>query len=442
MPRKITFIGAGSLEFTRGLVRDILTFPALRDARICLMDVDEKRLEYARRGAEKIVRAGGYPATVSATLRLEEALEGSDGILITILQGGLDVWRHDIEIPKRFGVDTCVGDTRGPSGVFRFLRTAPEMLRICRLAESLCPGALILNYTNPMAMLCRVMQSETKMQVTGLCHSVQGTAAMLARFIGAPMEEITYTCAGINHQAYFLEYKRNGEDAYPALRAAVERPEVYGEEPVRSELFRALGYYCTESSGHVSEYTYWFRKRPDLIEKYCTHGTGWNPGAYAYILHEYERRAGAWEGEYLQWLDAPETSLKRGGEYASSIFNAVFGDHTPFFFNGNLPNRAILRDLPEGCCVEVPAVASREGVRALVTPQLPPQLALLVGTLARCEELAAEGFLEGNPEKIYHSVLFDPLTSAVLGTQEIRDMVNAMLERNRDYLGGFARLTV
>ncbi len=442
MARKITFIGAGSLGFTRGLVRDILTFPAFADAHICLMDIDEKRLAYARRGAEKIVQASGRPATVSATGSLEEALEGSDGILITILQGGVDVWRHDVEIPKRFGVDTCVGDTRGPSGVFRFLRTAPEMLRICRLAEKLCPDAIVLNYTNPMAMLCRVLQSETSMRVTGLCHSVQGTAAMLARFIGAPMSEITYACAGLNHQAYFLEYKRNGKDAYPEIFAAMERPEVLNEEPVRNELLKTLGYYCTESSGHVSEYVYWFRKRPDLLEKYCTHGTGWNPGAYAYILHEYESRGGTWEGEYLKWLEEPQTELHRGGEYASNIFNAVFGDNTPFFFNGNLRNTGILRDLPEGCCVEVPAVASREGVRAIHTPQLPPQIAILLNTLARCEELAVEGFLEGNPAKIYHSALFDPLTSAVLGTAEIRGMVNAMLEQNRDYLPGFQSLRV
>ena len=221
-----------------------------------------------------------------------EALEGADAVLVTILAGGIDVWRHDIEIPKKYGVDINIGDTRGPSGIFRALRTIPVMLDIARDMERLCPDALLLNYTNPMAMLCRAMQREAPIQLTGLCHSVQGTAEMLASWIGAPMDEITYTCAGINHMAWYLKYEWNGKDAYPLIRKAItERPEVYNEEQVRNEMFLRLDYYVTESSGHNSEYNWWFRKRPDLIEKYCTHGTGWNPGEYAYILTLYDEVA-------------------------------------------------------------------------------------------------------------------------------------------------------
>ncbi len=442
MARKITFIGAGSLEFTRNLVTDLLTFEAFRDIHISLMDIDEKRLDYAERGVRSILRAGRYPATVSKTTDLNAALEGADGVLITILQGGVEVWRHDIEIPKRFGVDLCVGDTRGPSGIFRFLRTAPAMLEICRAVERICPDAYVLNYTNPMGMLCRVLQSETKARVTGLCHSVQGTAEMLAGLIGAPMEEISYVCAGINHQAYFLKYQRDGQDAYPLIRKAMERPEVANAEPVRNELFKAFGYYCTESSGHNSEYVYWFRKRPDLIEKYCTHGTGWNPGEYAFILREYLDREHTWEPEYRKWLDKPDKDLSRGSEYASSIFNALFGDHVPYLFNGNLRNVGLVQNLPEGACVEVPTIASRAGIQPIHVGPLPEHIALLVHTLASCEELAVQGFLEGDPLKIFHAICFDPLTASVLSLQEIRDMTNAMFEKNEGYLGNLSSASV
>ena len=291
---KIAFIGAGSLEFTRGLVRDVLTFPLLEDSTLALMDIDAERLDFAHRSVQRIVDMGNYPARVEPTMDRAEALKGADFVLCTILAGGTEVWRHDIEIPKKYGVDTNIGDTRGPSGIFRALRTIPVMLDIVRDMERYCPDATLLNYTNPMAMLCRAMQRESFIRLTGLCHSVQGTAMMLARWIGAPMEEITYTCAGINHQAWYVKYEWNGQDAYPLIREAIERPEIYNEEIVRNEMFLHLDYYVTESSGHNSEYNWWFRKRPDLIEKYCTHGTGWNPGVYAYILDEYQEKEHAW----------------------------------------------------------------------------------------------------------------------------------------------------
>ena len=203
------------------LVRDVLTFPLLEDATISLMDIDPERLDFAKRATERIVAQGNYPAKVEATLDRAEALEGADAVLCTILAGGVQVWRHDIEIPKQFGVDTNVGDTRGPSGIFRALRTIPVMLGICRDMERYCPHAILLNYTNPMAMLCRAMQRSSRIQVSGLCHSVQGTAGMLANWIGAPMAEVDYVCAGINHQAWYVQYRWKGEDAYPLIRDAV-----------------------------------------------------------------------------------------------------------------------------------------------------------------------------------------------------------------------------
>ena len=212
---KITFIGAGSLGFTAELVRDILTFPLLQDATIALMDIDAERLAWAKRGVEKLIEAGSYPARVTASLDRAEALKDADVVLTTILAGSTEVWKHDIEIPKKYGVDTNVGDTRGPSGIFRFLRTINPMMDIVRDMEIYCPNAVLLNYTNPMAMLVSAIQKQTFIKVTGLCHSVQGTAMMLAEWIGAPFDEIDYLCAGINHQAWYLEYKWNGRGCLP-----------------------------------------------------------------------------------------------------------------------------------------------------------------------------------------------------------------------------------
>jgi alpha-galactosidase len=439
---KIAFIGAGSFVFTRNLVKDILTFPAFRDAEIALMDIDGERLDFIKKACEKIVAAGKYPAKVSAGLDRAEALRGADGVIITILAGGPSIFRTDIEIPASYGVDINVGDTRGPAGIFRFLRTDPAMLEICRDIERYCPEALVLNYTNPMAMLCRYLQEKTPLRLTGLCHSVQGTAEMLARWIGADMKDVSFVCAGINHQAFYLEFKNGNRDAYPLIREAVKKTEVYNEEIVRCEMFKHLGYFPTESSGHNSEYNPWFRKNRDDIEKYCTHGTGWNPGAHAYILNEYFAREKTWKHEIQDWLSGDAVELERGHEYAAYIFNAVFGDNTLFQFNGNVRNFGLIDGLPEGACVEVPALAGKGGIQPIRIGKLPPQLELLIGINARCEELAVRGCIEGDREMIYHAVLFDPLTMTQLDMAAAGNMVNDMFEAGKNYLPQFHGQTV
>ncbi len=440
---KIAFIGAGSIGFTRGLVRDLLTFPLLEDATLALMDVDEARLDFARRAAQRIVDEGKYPARVEATLDRKEALEGADAVLCTILAGGVHVWRHDIEIPKEYGVDINVGDTRGPAGIFRALRTIPVMLDICRDMERLCPDAFLLNYTNPMAMLCRAMQRESSVRATGLCHSVQGTAGMLAKWIGAPMEEITYTCAGINHQAWYVKYEWNGKDAYPLIRKAVqERKEIYNEEMVRNEMFLHLDYYPTESSGHNSEYNWWFRKRPDLIEKYCIHSTGWNPGEYAYILNEYLEREDTWQKDVEAWFaDKEPLDLKRGHEYASSIINALQGGEI-FEFNGNVANKGYIPNLPQDACVEIPVFADKRGFNGTHVGALPPQCAALNGISVAVEEMAVEAAITGDARLVFQAIAYDPLTAAVLSLAKIKEMVHAMFEKNRDHLPQFKNTAI
>ncbi len=440
---KIAFIGAGSYGFTRSLVRDVLTFPLLKDATLALMDIDPERLEFAEKSVRKIVELGNYPAKVEATLNRAEALSGADIVIVTILAGNVDIWQHDILIPEKYGISINVGDTRGPSGIFRALRTIPVMLDICRDMEKYCPQATMLNYTNPMAMLCRAMQHESSIQVTGLCHSVQGTAMMLAKWIGAPFEEITYTCAGINHMAWYLKYNWNGKDAYPLIRKAItENPEIYNEEIVRNELFLNLDYYITESSGHNSEYNWWFRKRPDLIEKYCTNGTGWNPGLHAYILDEYRKRETTWRDDAKQWFDSDQPiPLDRGHEYAAYIINALMGGD-PFQFNGNVANKGLVDNLPENACVEVPVWVSKKGLEAVRVGSLPPQAAMMTNISASIEEMAVEGALTGNPRLVYQAILHDPLTAAVLSMAEIKEMVNSMFEQNRAYLPQFKQFSV
>lgn len=437
MSKKITFIGAGSLDFTRDLVTDILTFKAFEGCEIMLMDIDEKRLKYARDGVRHLINASGCSATVSATMNRKEALRDSDGVLITILQGGADVWRHDIEIPMKYGVDLCVGDTRGPAGIFRFLRTAPVMLDIIRDIEEVCRDAVVLNYTNPMAMLVSYLQAQTNVSVTGICHSVANTASMIANWIGVNPDDLAYTCAGINHQAFYLDLQVNGKDAYPLLWNAIQQKEITEEEPVRIEMFKYLKYFPTESSGHNSEYNAWFRKRPDLIEKYCTHGTGWNPGKHAYILKEYMERVDTWEKEYSEWLNRETIKLERSGEYTANIFNAIFGDHEAYKFNANVRNKGYITNIDNGACVEIPALASRYGIYPIGQLTLPPQLEILISNSAKIEELAVQAAIQKDPEKVFEAILFDPLTASVCSMDEIHAMVQEMMDKNAPFLSYF-----
>lgn len=434
--KKFAFIGAGSFVFTRSVVRDILTYPAFEDCEICLMDINAERLEGIRRCVQKIVDVSGKPATVTTTLDRAEALTGADGVLCTVFNGGIDVWRYDIEIPKKYGVDINVGDTRSVSGIFRALRNIPLMLEICDDIKKYCPKAVFLNYTNPMAMLCKAMQTYTDVEVTGLCHSVQHTAAMLAGWLDIPSEEVDYLCAGVNHQAFYLKLEHNGEDLYPRLREKMDDEKIYNEELVRNEMFKYLDYYVTESSGHNSEYNQWFRKRPDLIEKYCTHGTGWNPGEYAFSLNLHKERDEKWREQLEEWMEQ-EVDLNRGQEYAACIFNARFGDHTPFTFNANIINNGCITNLPDDACVEVPTLVDRTGYHPMMVGEIPAHLAILINTTAAIENLVVEACMEKNKRKVIQAVCMDPLTSAVCSLDEIYSMCEELFEANKEFLGDY-----
>ncbi len=436
--KKFAFIGAGSLQFTSSCVRDLLTFPSFHDAEFALMDTNPENLKNIKLVVEKIVREMNCPeCKVVATDSRIEALKGADGVLCTVFNGDIDIWQHEIIIPKKYGVDINVGDTRSVSGIFRALRNIPLMLEICKDIETYCPNAVFLNYTNPMSILCGAMQKYANVEVTGLCHSVQGTIKMLAEWLGIPKDEIEYKCMGVNHQAVYTVLRHNGEDLYPRLRKLVSEDEsFFNQEQVRNEMFLKLGYYFTESSGHNSEYNQWFRKRPDLIEKYCTHGTRGNVGHYAFSLNFRKERKANTSKQYEEFLAKP-VDPEKSIEYAADIFNARIGDGKPFVFNGNVLNHGSIPNLPDDACVEVPVVADRMGFKTTIAGPLPEHIAILINTTARIESLVIEAAMKKSRELVYQAVYMDPLSSAVCSLDEIKRMCDEIFDMNKEYLGEY-----
>jgi alpha-galactosidase len=441
---KITLIGAGSVVFTRNLCSDILLTPALQGSTIALMDIDPARLAQARDLVQAIIDHRGLKAQVEATTDRREAVQGADYVITTFQQGGLDAYAIDIEIPQRYGVEQCVGDTLGPGGVFRALRTIPVLIDLCYDMDDVAPDALLINYVNPMAANCWAVATATGRPHVGLCHSVQGTSEMLAGWIDVPYDEVVILCAGINHQAWFLDFRRGKEeDLYPLIWQAIERPEVYAQEPVRIEMMKYFGYFVTESSGHASEYMPYFRKsahmvNEDLVPRFKDQVNHWfdfgRTGGY--LRHCIARFKEA-QKEYQELLegvrDMPD---KRTHEYGSYIIEAV-ETNRPIRINGNVPNWGLIDNLPVGCCVEVPCLVDGNGIQPTSVGSLPTQLAALNRTNVNVQELIVEAALTGDTEAVHHAVMLDPLTAAVCTLPQIRDMVNEMLEAQGRWLPQF-----
>ena len=432
---KIVIIGAGSRVFTKSLITDFLSYPELRSSTISLMDLDEGRLGLMKAFAEKLVSQHDFEAKVESTTDRREALEGADYVVLSIRVGGLEASRLDLEIPAKYGIVQGVGDTIGPGGVFYGLRHIPVILDICRDMEDLCPEAWLLNYTNPMAMICWAVNDQSRVKNAGLCHSVQGTASELARYLSAPLDEISYWVAGINHMAWFLKLRWRGEDAYPLLRERFKDPRVYsgpeahwaGPDLVRVEIFRAFGYFVTESSQHMSEYVPYFRKRPELLERF----------RLAYRLDTIEgmleRRAMA-EEEMRRMIDGDEPiPIRRSTEYCSHMIHSM-ETGAPRRVNVNVRNDGLITNLLRGCCVEVPCLVDRNGVHPCFVGDLPPQCAALNRTNINVQELGALAAVERDKELAFQAVLLDPLTSAMLSIDETRSMVDEMFEAEARYL--------
>jgi alpha-galactosidase len=440
---KITLIGAGSVVFTENLCSDILLVPALQESTIALMDTDPRRLDQARALVQAIVDRRGARARVEATLDRRKAVQDADYVITTFQQGGLDAFTLDIEIPQRYGVEQNVGDTLGPGGVFRALRTIPVLLELCHDLDELAPDALLLNYVNPMAANCWAVAAGAGRPHVGLCHSVQATSKKLARWIAVPYDEVVFLCCGINHQAFFLQFRRGKEDLYPQIRQAIERPEIYGTDPVRIELMKHFGYFVTESSGHASEYLPYFRKSARMVDaelvpsfKGECRGTFDLGRTGGYLRHCRARREES-DAKYEQIIAGTRAlPLARSHEYGSFVMEAI-ETNRPARINGNVPNRGLIENLPQGCCVEVPCLVDGNGVQPTAIGRLPTQLAAVNRTSINLQELVVEAALAGNVEAVYHAVMLDPLTAAVCTLPQIRAMVQEMLAAQAQWLPQF-----
>ena len=422
---RIAFVGAGSVEFTKDLLGDLLSFPELTDATIALHDIDRERLDAAEAMARWTASALGAPATIEAHLDRRAALAGCDHVINMIQVGGHAATLIDFDVPKRFGLRQTIGDTLGIGGIFRALRTIPVMQGIARDMFELCPDAWLLNYTNPMAMLCWSVYAGTPIKrVVGLCHSVQWTTRGLAELVGVPYEEVEYLGAGVNHQAWILQFRHQGRDLYPLLDEAIERdPEL--RRRVRVEMYRRLGYFPTESSEHSAEYLPWFMRSDEMIERFRV------------PVDEYVRRS----EENLREYEAMRRTLAEGGsfeierslEYASLIIHSI-ATGEPRVIYGNVPNHGLISNLPLGACVEVPCLVDGNGVQPTAVGSLPPQLAALNRTFLNVCELTVRAALEGDRSHVVHAALLDPNASATLSPEQIEQMVDALVEAHGDAL--------
>jgi len=432
---KITLIGAGSVIFAKNLISDILQFPELSGSTIALMDIDPSRLETARVMAERIVRKLGVKAKVEATLDRRKAIAGANYVICTIQVGGYKPGTViDFEIPRKFGLLQTIGDTLGVGGVFRGLRTIPKTLEIARdIAEVGAPGCTFLNYSNPMAILCMAADKAVGVPTVGLCHSVQGTSQQLANYAGLDSKHVTYRVAGINHMAFFLDYKYRGRDAYPYLFNLLNNPS-FSQDKVRFEMMRRLGYFVTESSEHQSEYTpHFIHHGKPMIKK------------FGIPIDEYLRRC---ESIIATWKKAEAELIGEDGgievnpqthEYGSFIIHSM-ETNTPRVIYGNVPNRGLITNLPDRCCVEVPVLVDAQGLQPTHIGDLPPQLAAICRTNVNVQELTVAAALTGKREHIYHAVMTDPHAAATLPLDKIWAMCDELIEAHQKVglLGGFA----
>jgi alpha-galactosidase len=444
---KITIVGAGGYVFPFRLIGDLLSFPALRDSVVTLMDIDADRLERTASAARALVAHHGFPTTVESTTDRRAALDGADYVIITFQVGGIDAFRDDVEIPRRYGLDQTVGDTLGPGGVFRFLRSVVAYREIAADLAELAPGAQVINYANPMAMATWYLNA-IGARTVGLCHSVQGTSRMLARELEVPYEEVRFRAGGVNHQSWFTEFRRGDEDLYPRLREVMGAKHLHGtagelaadhgdhsgadrgasvyeggNERVRTAIMEAFGYFHTESSHHASEYLPYFRKSPGLVHEFLPER--WD---YYDICRAHDE-----QGQTDKLLGELKAELAPSVEYGAAIVNSMETGARSVIY-GNVPNTGLVTNLPEGSCVEVACLVDGNGVQPTVFGALPPQCAAVNRTGVNVQELAVTAALTGRREHVYHAVMADPLTGALLTLDQIHAMVDELFLAHKAYL--------
>ncbi|NHJ20456.1 MAG: alpha-glucosidase/alpha-galactosidase [Candidatus Lokiarchaeota archaeon] len=457
---KVAFIGAGSIVFGENILTDMLTFPSIqKDTVIYLEDINEHRLDLMYNLMNKYKELNPKVlegVTFEKTTNLKKAITDAKFIISAIHVGGLDAFQKDIEIPWKYGVSQCIGDSLGPGGVFRFLRNAPVLKQIVELinevgfnSESREGKPLFLNYTNPMVMNVWYCNSINPDSTVGLCHGVQGTSMSLRNWIGVRPENYSFLCAGINHMAWFLElwYRQSNssnapwKNAYPLLYKKHEaNPNIIGGDLIRWDMMEATGYFMTESSGHLSEYLPYYRKRSDLLEKYKGIESGHDSLLQAEDYRMQVKNALRMERQFERRLKSKRLSLKKvpSYEYGSHIINAIETD-SPFKFNGNVMNKdgSLITNLPKDCCVEIPIFADYHGLHPQGGINLPTVCQGLCISNIMVQKAAVEGQLTLDKERIYHAILLDPNTASVCSPKEIRDMVDEMFEAEKQWLPQF-----
>jgi alpha-galactosidase len=432
---KIAMIGAGSIVFTKTLLNDMLATPALVGATYALMSPTESKLRRMEAFAGRMIAENGVEASVYATTDRTEAIRDADYVICMVQVGGMEAFGRDYEIPLKYGVDQCIGDTLGPGGVMRGLRTIPVLVDLVKDMEAVAkPGAILLNYANPMAACCYALGKVSNVPYIGLCHGVQTTLDLISGYVGVPKEQIDHLVGGINHMAWFLKLEHAGQDLYPLFKANCEKPEYYVNEKVRIEVMRHFGYFMTESTGHLSEYLPWFRSSERARKLYCDEsGFGGESGAYykwgSMVAEKYAAT------DPLQF-ESPAL-LPRSAEYCSYILEAR-QTGKPFRLQGNVRNDGYITNLPAGCCVEVPVYVDREGLHPLRIGDLPAQCAALNQSNVTVQALSVEAGLSGDPEYAMHAMAMDPLTSACCTLAEARAMTAELLAAEAQWLPQFA----
>ncbi|MGW3943271.1 alpha-galactosidase [Streptomyces phaeochromogenes] len=422
---KIAFVGAGSVVFTQGLLADLFAFPELGHARIALHDIDEERLATAEGAARHIADERGAKPTITAHLDRRAALEGADFVVNTVQVGMNEATRTDFDVPARYGVRQTIGDTLGIGGIFRALRTFPVLRGLAEDMAELCPDALLLNYTNPMAMnVLYLSRIAPDLRVTGLCHSVYWTMHDLSQLVGVPFEEVSYLAAGVNHQAWVLRFERDGHDLHPLLDAAIAKDPGLLRR-VRVDMYRRLGHYPTETSEHSAEYVPWYLHHDTEIERLRL-----PVGAYLGIIEE-----NTVEYERTRRALLAETPLPVEGtmEYAPQVIHSVVTG-TPRTIYGNVPNRGLIDNLPVDSVVEVPCLADALGVQPTRVGALPPQCAALNSAYVSVTDLVVRAATDGDPRHIRHAAMADPATAAALPVERIWDLCDDLVRAHRELL--------
>ena len=422
---RITMIGAGSATFARMLLGDILSYPELQDCEVVLYDIDAERLATAEGVARATAAEAGAHPTIVAKPELRAALDGADYVINMIAVGGHAATVIDYEVPLRHGVRQTIGDTLGIGGIFRALRSIPVMTEIGDTMAEVCPDAWLLNYTNPMAMLCwATYRGSRQKRVVGLCHSVQNTTRQLAEYVGVPFEETTFLGAGVNHQAWILRFERDGENLYPLLDEVIARdPEM--RRKVRVEMYRRLGFFPTESSEHSAEYLPWFLKHDSEIERVRLD--------LGYYVRESEENLAEYHSVRDALAAGKTLPIEESIEYAPQIIHSLETGMARVVY-GNVENTGLIENLPRGACVEVPCAVDGSGLHPVYVGELPPQCAALNRTFLNVAELTVLAALEGRRDHIVQAAMLDPNTAATLTLDGIDRLVADMLEAHADRL--------